>query len=102
MSLKVKPGWSDLPKIKDGHPSNRHRVFPVGIDEDGFTEFDTAPVPCGIWYDGGNVYCDDHERLFAEEYPQGWAHYPGDICPHGKYTGGSGRDIMCGACEMGE
>lgn len=89
-------------KMKEKHDSNRHRAVPVGIDENGFTEYDTEPVPCGTWYDGGKVYCDEHEKAYEEMYPQGWAHYPGDICPHGKYTGGSGADIMCGPCEMGE
>lgn len=91
-----------LPKLKDGHDSNEYRARPVGIDEDGFTEYEGVAIPCGEWHNGHQVLCDDHEKMYTEMYPQGWASYPGDICPHGKYTGGSGRDIICGACEMGE
>lgn len=93
---------STLPKLRDGHNSQRVRAFPSGIDEDGYTTYDTEPVPCGEWFDGAQVFCQAHEKAFIEMYPQGWAYYPGDICPHGKYTGGSGVDIMCGPCEMGE
>jgi hypothetical protein len=53
---------------------------------------------CGDW-DGGRVLCDRHNAEYGRTYPQGWRHYPGDVCPHGKYTGGSGIDWMCGQCE---
>lgn len=56
---------------------------------------------CGDW-DGSRVICDYHERLYSREYPQGWRYYPGDVCKHGKYTGGSGIDWMCGPCEDGD
>lgn len=47
--------------------------------------------------------CDHHlEETVADDYPQGWRHYPGDVCPHGKYVGGVGWDRMCQRCELGE
>ena len=46
--------------------------------------------------------CARHEAEATARYPQGWNAYPGDICPHGKYVGGSGIDHMCGYCENGE
>ena len=46
--------------------------------------------------------CDKHMKDASKRYPQGWNYYPGDVCPHGKYVGGSGIDRMCGYCEMGE
>jgi hypothetical protein len=47
---------------------------------------------CGCWWGS---------RL-NRQYPQGWSYYPGDICRHGIYTGGCGRDLMCWSCEMGD
>ena len=76
--------------MNDAHPSNRTRYF------------NDTPIPCGEWYDGGIVLCDKHEAQAKARYPQGWRAYPGDICPHGVGTGGSGIDWMCGPCEMGE
>lgn len=62
-----------------------------------------CPDPtCGTWRDGGLVLCDQHLAQASRDYPQGWNYYPGDVCPHGKYTGGSGIDWMCGACEMAD
>jgi hypothetical protein len=58
-------------------------------------------VPCGTWVPGdGYEYCNLHMKQMQERYPQGWRYYPGDVCPHGKYTGGCGVDLMCGYCEM--
>lgn len=59
-------------------------------------------INCGDWYGGEVILCGDHEAQAIQRYPQGWRAYPGDICPHGKYTGGSGIDRMCGYCENGE
>lgn len=59
-------------------------------------------VMCGAWRDGGTVLCDPCEKEAGERYPQGWQSYPGDVCPHGTYTGGSGIDWMCHYCESGE
>lgn len=60
------------------------------------------PVYCGDWYMDGTEICDECMPYYRAWYPQGWAYYPGDICKHGTYTGGSGIDWMCGPCEMGE
>lgn len=86
-------------RLRDGHPSNVERKGRY-IPEDDM--FEWVSVPCGEWYDGAQRFCDDHERLFEQDHPQGWAYYPGDVCIHGKYTGGCGPDLMCGYCEMGE
>jgi hypothetical protein len=56
---------------------------------------------CGEFYGGRTDLCDDCNELAEALYPQGWTGYPGDICPHGVYTGGCGADYMCGACEAG-
>jgi hypothetical protein len=56
---------------------------------------------CGDWRSGEQVLCAEHFAQAQKDYPQGWHHYPGDVCPHGKYTGGSGVDLMCGYCEVG-
>lgn len=82
----------ELPRLQDGHPSTEYRH--VGFE-------DWEPVPCGDWYNGGKVFCKAHEDYFAEQYPQGWASYPGDVCVHGVYVGGCGIDWMCHDCEMG-
>ena len=71
-------------------------------DDDGINWYsEPHPKKCGQWsvFDGGHVHCSDCEKLMEEQYPQGWDYYPGDRCPHGKYTGGSGIDYMCQACE---
>lgn len=71
-------------------------------DEDGVDWYsEPHPKKCGHWsvFDNGHVHCDPCEKRMEKEYPQGWRYYPGDVCPHGKYTGGSGVDWMCGACE---
>lgn len=58
--------------------------------------------PCGTWVTGdGRALCDRHETQAQADYPQGWRYYPGDVCEHGVYVGGSGIDRMCGACESG-
>ena len=58
---------------------------------------------CGSWVAGqGKVFCDQDQKRMEHQYPQGWRYYPGDVCRHGTYVGGSGVDLMCGACEMGE
>jgi hypothetical protein len=57
---------------------------------------------CGSWRAGTMVFCDRCQRRYEREYPQGWRGYPGDVCKHGRYTGGCGADLMCGACESGE
>lgn len=67
---------------------NRHR------EEDMVTQ-------CGRWR-GGTVLCDACLAKAELRYPQGWSYYPGDVCKHGMYTGGSGIDWMCGPCEMGD
>jgi hypothetical protein len=94
--------WESLPKIGDGHRSNHERMVIVGTDENHDLIWDGEPVPCGAWHDGHQRYCDGHEALYESEYPQGWAYYPGDICPHGRYVGGSGVDLMCINCELGD
>ncbi len=82
--------WSDLPQ------------GPHDSQEDWRRGDDWEPVPCGTWYMGGKVFCEAHEAYYEQEFPQGWQSYPGDVCIHGKYTGGCGIDWMCGPCEMGE
>jgi len=59
-------------------------------------------VMCRDYQAGEQQLCDYHARVAEIEYPQGWRGYPGDICRHGMYTGGSGVDWMCGPCEMGD
>lgn len=94
--------WESLPELRDGHPSQEGRYIPSGINIEGETEYEWYPVACGEWWNGGYVYCEPHQKLYEQEYPQGWQSYPGDICPHGRYTGGVGIDLMCGLCEMGD
>jgi len=62
----------------------------------------TRYVWCGEYFGGVMALCSEHEAQAKLDYPQGWQSYPGDVCPHGKYTGGCGIDWMCGPCEMGE
>lgn len=59
-------------------------------------------IMCREWVSGEVQLCDLHLKDAEKNYPQGWRAYPGDVCPHGKYTGGSGIDRMCGYCENGE
>jgi hypothetical protein len=56
-------------------------------------------VRCRGWYNGSQVLCDSCEAIAKVVYPQGWRAYPGDTCHHGKYVGGCGADLLCGACE---
>lgn len=65
---------------------------------------DPRPVYCGDWstLQGGTVLCDECEDELKARYPQGWHYYPGDVCPHGVYTGGVGIDLMCPVCELGD
>ena len=95
--------WTDLPAVGDGHPSIEPRYQPRGIAPDGTLDYHEWYPPCGEWVAGvGNVYCQAHLDLLKAEYPQGWNYYPGDVCRHGRYTGGCGVDWMCGPCEMGD
>ena len=50
----------------------------------------------------GDGTCEHCGPLYEKVYPQGWAYYPGDVCKHGTYVGGSGYDLMCGPCELGD
>jgi hypothetical protein len=54
------------------------------------------------WHGGTLELCDRHLAAAELRYPQGWQYYPGDVCRHGNYVGGSGADYMCGPCENGE
>ena len=94
--------WHELPKLKDGHPSEDVIYRPHGIGPDGELEYLTDTTPCGEVRPGAGVmFCAAHLKLIEEEYPQGWDYYPGDICKHGKYVGGMGVDHMCQLCELG-
>ena len=56
-------------------------------------------MKCG---DGGTnhlEFCNSCEKRNRKAFSQGWSYYPGDICKHGAYVGGSGIDYMCGRCE---
>lgn len=65
--------------------------------------FAGRPAKCGDSNSiDGTILCATHLREAKRRYPQGWSYYPGDRCKHGVYVGGSGRDLMCGPCEMGE
>ena len=59
-------------------------------------------VYCGDWREGARVLCDKHYAEEAKRYPQGWRHYPGDVCKHGMYVGGCGIDWICQLCEDGD
>ncbi len=60
-------------------------------------------VKCGTRGPYGSLeHCRPCEKALEQEYPQGWRHYPGDTCKHGRYVGGCGADLMCGPCEDGE
>lgn len=56
-------------------------------------------IKCGSWWAGEQCLCDSCTAKFNRLYPQGWKYYPGDVCPHGYYVGGSGIDYMCPICE---
>jgi len=56
---------------------------------------------CGDTHAGERIMCDAHEADAKARFPQGWRYYPGDVCKHGRYVGGSGADYLCGDCEMG-
>jgi len=56
---------------------------------------------CGEWR-SRTILCKACLATAELRYPQGWSYYPGDVCKHGMYTGGSGIDWMCGPCEMGD
>ena len=71
-------------------------------EADGLCPHDVGHTWCGEYFGGVMALCGEHEAQAKLDYPQGWQSYPGDVCPHGKYTGGCGVDWMCGACEMGE
>ncbi len=74
--------------------------LPDGTDKDHYTE--ERPIYCGNWHMGSLVLCDSCEAKAEKYYPQGWNYYPGDVCPHGMYTGGCGIDLMCHQCETGD
>jgi len=54
---------------------------------------------CGDTGRNGTELCPRCLQIAGLEYPQGWDHYPGDVCPHGRYVGGCGVDWMCPRCE---
>jgi len=60
-------------------------------------------LECKGKHSGGYLdpHCDACAPLYHIIYPQGWSHYPGDVCEHGVYVGGCGIDYMCGPCEDG-
>ncbi len=95
--------WENITtKTNDGHPSLDYRLVFTNTTPDDEDNFRTVYVPCGEWFNGGNVFCAEHLELLRRDYPQGWQSYPGDVCRHGKYTGGVGVDLMCGPCEQGD
>ena len=57
---------------------------------------------CGKSFAGRLILCPTCELAYSKQYPQGWRFYPGDLCKHGVYIGGSGADLMCGRCESGD
>ena len=88
--------------LYDMLPDDEHVAYEMHryTDEDGIDVYRT--VMCGEYDAGGKVLCDVCLPVYEKLYPQGWSHYPGDVCVHGVYTGGCGVDWMCGHCEMGE
>lgn len=56
-------------------------------------------VKCGRTFNGEFRMCESCLAEAEKAYPQGWEHYPGDICEHGVYVGGCGIDWMCPICE---
>ena len=84
--------------------TDRH---PAWIDDNWDENMDTGePIArtfwCGDYDASGKMLCPKHLAEAEKRYPQGWSHYPGDVCVHGKYTGGSGIDWMCQYCENGD
>ncbi len=74
------------------------RVY-MHTDENDVDHFRTGqPIRCRDWRNGTEL-CDACEAAFKRQYPQGWKYYPGDVCRHRKYVGGSGIDWICQACE---
>ena len=58
-------------------------------------------IPCGMTgVHGQVVLCDECQEKQTKAYPQGWRHYPGDICIHGTYLNPN-HDCCCGDCENG-
>jgi len=76
----------------------RHEQIEVMIRHDGTP----VMVNCGSYFCGVKQLCDRCELEAARQYPQGWRHYPGDVCEHGTYVGGVGRDLLCPRCEYRE
>lgn len=94
-------------ELNDADVREPHVVFTdqryMYTDDDGVDHYSEArDIMCGDRFWGSLQYCSYHERAYELWYPQGWNYYPGDVCPHGMYTGGSGIDWMCGPCEMGD
>ena len=79
------------------HMDSRYRY----TEDDGTNVYtEERPVYCGsTGTNGVRTLCKRCEELANTNYPQGWRYYPGDTCKHGKYVGGCGADLMCGACE---
>jgi hypothetical protein len=73
-----------------------------GVAEEYWHFDDHIVVECEQWHRGAQVHCARCSRILRLEFPQGWRYYPGDVCPHGKYIGGCGADLMCGRCESGQ
>lgn len=98
------PTTASVPGLRDGeHLGEIDDVFTGEIDDEGYRVFEDRARACGSWKPGhGTVLCPTHLAQARRQYPQGWAYYPGDVCKHGKYTGGCGADLMCGPCEMGD
>lgn len=86
--------------------TDKHLAYMAGTythtDDEGVHHYtEEQPVHCGDYDQDGKVMCDACLEQARKDYPQGWEHYPGDVCPHGNYTGGCGIDWMCGLCEAG-
>lgn len=85
------------------HDALDTKFIRTGMDDDGCWEGYDEPYNCGDHIPGtGTALCQKHLDQAKARYPQGWSYYPGDICKHGAYVGGSGIDWMCGPCESGE
>ena len=82
-------------------PRHVAETFSREVETHEGTDWVEWEIFCGEWRGGEKVLCPEHLLQAQEEYPQGWLAYPGDICRHGTYTGGCGRDLMCHECEMG-
>jgi len=68
------------------------------LRSNGFDGLDIM-MKCGDNFKLEMRLCDSCMTFAQEHFPQGWKSYPGDICPHRVYVGGSGPDNMCGTCE---